>query len=116
AFVRRFGPEAQAAAALEHPHIVPTYDAWREPGRAYVASRYLRGGSLRALEARGDRLPRDRAARVAEQIASALSFAHRQGVTHGRVSAGNVLFDAEGNAYLGDFLLRSAGGIDARDD
>ena len=61
AFVRRFEPDAQTAAALEHPHIVPTYDAWREPGRAYVASRYLRGGSLRALDARGDRLGRDRA-------------------------------------------------------
>ena len=111
AFVRRFGPHAQAAAALEHPYIVPTYDAWREPGRAYVASRYLRGGSLQALDARGDRLPRDRAVRVAEQIASALAFTHRQGVTHGRVSAANVLFDAEGNAYLGDFLLRSAGAV-----
>ena len=42
--------EPQAVAALEHPHIVPVYDYWREPGRAYVVSRYLKGGSLAGLE------------------------------------------------------------------
>ena len=85
AFVRRFDPEAQAVAALEHPHIAPIYDYWREPGRAYIVSRYLRGGSLRALEERGEPLERDRAVRVVEQVASALAFAHRQGVAHGNV-------------------------------
>ena len=60
-FVRRFDPDAQAIAALEHPHIAPIYDYWREPGRAYIVSRYLRGGSLRAIEERGEPLERDRA-------------------------------------------------------
>jgi DNA-binding SARP family transcriptional activator/class 3 adenylate cyclase len=46
-FVRRFDADAQGVAALEHPHIAPIYDYWREPSRAYVVSRYLRGGSLR---------------------------------------------------------------------
>ena len=55
-FVRRFDADAQAVAALEHPHIAPIYDYWREPSRAYVVSRYLRGGSLRAIEERGSRL------------------------------------------------------------
>ena len=45
-FARRFEVDAQAVAALEHPHIAPVYDYWREPGRAYVVSRYLRGGVL----------------------------------------------------------------------
>jgi WD40 repeat protein/DNA-binding SARP family transcriptional activator len=105
AFVRRFEQEAQPVAALEHPHIVPVYDYWREPGRAYIVSRYLRGGSLRALEERGQSLEPDHAVRVVEQVASALAFAHCQGVAHGGVGSSNVLFDGEGHAYLGDFLV-----------
>ena len=104
-FVRRFEAEAQAVAALEHPHIAPIYDYWREPGRAYMVVRYLRGGSLRGLMERGDQLPRDRALRVVEQIASALAFAHRQGVAHGNLCSSNVVLDAEGNAYLSDFRV-----------
>jgi WD40 repeat protein/DNA-binding SARP family transcriptional activator len=104
-FVRRFEQEAQAVAALEHPHIAPIYDYWREPGGAYVVSRYLRGGSLRALEERGQSFERDRAVRVVEQVSSALAFAHRQGIPHGSLGSSNVLFDGEGNAYLGDFLV-----------
>jgi WD40 repeat protein/DNA-binding SARP family transcriptional activator len=105
AFVRRFEPGAQAVAALEHPHIAPIYDYWREPGRAYIVSRYLRGGSLRALEERDELLERDRALRVVEQIALALAFAHRQGLAHGSLRSSNVLFDGEGNAYVGDFRV-----------
>ena len=45
-FIRRFETDAQAVAALEHPHVAPIYDYWREPDRAYVVSRFLRGGSL----------------------------------------------------------------------
>ena len=104
-FVRCFEQEAQAVAALEHPHIVPIYDYWREPGGAYIVSRYLRGGSLRALEERGQAVDRDRAVRVVEQVASALAFAHHQGISHGSLGSSNVLFDGEGNAYLGDFLV-----------
>jgi WD40 repeat protein/DNA-binding SARP family transcriptional activator/class 3 adenylate cyclase len=105
-FVRRFDPDAQAIAALEHPRIAPIYDYWREPGRAYIVSRYLRGGSLRAIEERGEPLERDRVLRVVEQVSLALAFAHRQGVAHGNVGSSNILFDPEGNAYLGDFLIR----------
>src|ERR671911_515910 len=105
-FVRRFERDAQAVAALEHPHIAPIYDYWREPGRAYIVSRYLRGGSLRAIEERGERLERERVLRVVEQISLGLGFAHRQGITHGNVVSSNILFDPEGNAYLGDFLIR----------
>ena len=112
AFVRRFEREAQAAAALEHPHIVPIYDYWREPGRAYVVSRYLTGGSLAGLEARGQRLEPDRVRSVAEQIGSALSLAHARGIAHGNVTPSNVLFDGEGNSYLGDLRV----GIGAASD
>ncbi|HUP20633.1 MAG TPA: BTAD domain-containing putative transcriptional regulator, partial [Gemmatimonadota bacterium] len=116
AFVRRFEPDAQAVAALEHPHIAPIYDYWREPGRAYVVARYLRGGSLRALEERGEPLERVPALRVVEQIALALAFAHRQGVAHGNVGSSNILFDPEGNAYLGDFLTGARPAPDPSED
>ncbi len=102
-FVRGFEAEAQRAAVLEHPHIVPIHDYWREPGRAFVASRYLRGGSLRALTERGEGFEPARALRVLEQVASALAYAHALGVTHGRVTPANILLDDEGNAYLADF-------------
>ncbi len=115
-FVRRFDPDAQAIASLEHPHIAPIYDYWREPGRAYVVSRYLRGGSLRAMEERGEPLERERLFRVVEQVALALAFAHRQGVAHGNVGSSNILFDAEGNAYLGDFLIRGGPPPDPSED
>jgi WD40 repeat protein/DNA-binding SARP family transcriptional activator/class 3 adenylate cyclase len=115
-FVRRFQTHAQAVATLEHPHIVPIYDYWREPGRAYVVSRYLRGGSLRAIEERGETLERLRALRVVEQIALALAFAHHQGVAHGRVATSNILFDPEGHAYLGDFLTAGGPGPDPSED
>jgi WD40 repeat protein/DNA-binding SARP family transcriptional activator/class 3 adenylate cyclase len=115
-FVRRFDPDAQAIAALEHPHVVPIYDYWREPGRAYLVARYLRGGSLRAIEERGEALERDRALRVVEQVSSALAFAHAQGVAHGNVGSSNIFFDQEGNAYLGDFLIRGGASPEPSED
>src|SRR5919106_35941 len=80
-FIRRFGTEAQLVARLEHPHIVPLYDYWREPDGAYLVMRYLRGGSLRDLLAHGP-LEADLTARLTDQVALALTAAHRQGVVH----------------------------------
>ncbi len=104
-FIRRFEPEAQAVAALEHPHIVPVYDYWREPGGAYIVSRFLLGGSLAGVEARGEELAPAEAERILEQVHSALDFAHRQGVAHGDLSPSNILLDPDGNAYLADFRV-----------
>jgi DNA-binding SARP family transcriptional activator len=115
AFVRRFEPDAQAVAALEHPHVAPIYDYWREPGRAYVVTRFLRGGSLREFIDRSDAIPHERATRILEQVASALTMAHRRGVMHGHLRPSNVLFDEEGNAYLTDFSIGS-GSAGVRDD
>jgi WD40 repeat protein/DNA-binding SARP family transcriptional activator len=101
-FVRRFEREAQLVARLEHPHIVPLYDYWREPDAAYLIMRYLRGGSLEDVLEHGPLEP-ERAVRILDQMGAALDAAHRQGVVHRDVKPGNVLLDDEGNAYLSDF-------------
>jgi WD40 repeat protein/DNA-binding SARP family transcriptional activator len=101
-FIRRFEAEAQLVARLEHPHIVPLYDYWREPGGAFLVMRYLRGGTLQHALERGP-VPVERALAVVEDIAGALAHAHRQGVVHRDVKPANILLDDEGNAYLSDF-------------
>ena len=101
-FVRRFEREAQLVARLEHPHIVPLYDYWREPDAAYLIMRYLRGGSLDDLLDAGP-LELEPAAKILDQVGAALAAAHQQGVVHRDVKPGNVLLDDEGNAYLSDF-------------
>ena len=101
-FVRGFESEARLVAHLEHPHLVPLYDYWRDPEGAYLVMRWLRGGSLqRALERGPWNL--EPAARLLSQVAGALGYAHRQGVVHRDIKPANVLLDEDGNAYLSDF-------------
>ena len=101
-FVRGFEAEAQLVAQLEHPHLVPLYDYWRDPEGAYLVMRWLRGGSLRQALERGP-WNLEPASRLLSQVAGALAYAHRQGVVHRDVKPANVLLDEEGNAYLSDF-------------
>jgi WD40 repeat protein/DNA-binding SARP family transcriptional activator len=101
-FVRGFEAEAQLVAQLEHPHLVPLYDYWRDPEGAYLVMRWLRGGSLRQALDRGP-WNLEPASRLLSQVAGALAYAHRQGVVHRNVKPANVLLDADGNAYLTDF-------------
>jgi DNA-binding SARP family transcriptional activator/ABC-type glycerol-3-phosphate transport system substrate-binding protein len=101
-FVRRFEREAQIVARLEHPHIVPLYDYWREPDAAYLVMRFLRGGSVETVLEAGPLEP-SRIVSILNQTATALAAAHRQGVVHRDVKPGNILLDEEGNAYLTDF-------------
>lgn len=101
-FIRRFESEAQLVARLEHPHITPLYDYWRDPQGAYLVMRWLRGGSLRDALANGPFELRS-AALLLDQIAAALSLAHRSGVIHRDIKPGNILLDEDGNAYLTDF-------------
>src|SRR5690606_12675764 len=115
-FIRRGETEAQMVARLEHPHIVPVYDYWRDPNGAYLVMRWLRGGSLREALQAG---PYDLAAAalLLDQVASALALAHRIGVVHGNLKPSNILLDEEGNAYLADFgivkMLGEMAGQDA---
>ncbi len=101
-FIRRFEAEAHLVARLEHPHIVPLYDYWREPGSAYLIMRWLRGGTLEARVAEGP-LSLQETKRLAREVGAALSHAHRAGVVHRDVKPANVLLDGEGNFFLGDF-------------
>ncbi|HNB50748.1 MAG TPA: protein kinase, partial [Anaerolineales bacterium] len=102
AFIRRFETEAQTIARLEHPHIVPLYDYWREANGAYLVMRLLRGGNLLDALRDGPWQPA-RVQTFLDQMAPALDAAHRQGIVHRDLKPANILFDETGNAYLSDF-------------
>jgi WD40 repeat protein/serine/threonine protein kinase len=102
-FVRRFEAEAQFIAQLEHIHIVPLYDYWREPDTACLVMRWLRGGSLQeAIDQRGA-WDVQATARMLDQLTAALSAAHRRGIIHRDLKPANVLLDEDDNVYLADF-------------
>ncbi len=111
AFLRRFAEEARASARLVHPHILPVFDvgtAGREP---YIVTPYLTGGTLAGrIAARPVGLPLPEAVRVCAQIAAALDYAHAEGLVHCDLKPGNILLDAQGNAYLTDFGIARLGG------
>jgi serine/threonine protein kinase/DNA-binding SARP family transcriptional activator/WD40 repeat protein len=110
-FVRRFEAEAQTVAALEHPHIVPLYDYWREPDSAYLVMRYVAGGSLES-EVLDRGLDEARLRRFVAQVGSALQTAHRAGVIHRDMKSANVLLDDDDNFYLTDFGIAFTGSAD----
>ena len=101
-FIRRFEAEAQLVARLEHLHIVPLYDYWREPNGAYLVMRWLRGGSAEEALEQGP-FGLESAARLLDQVSAALSTAHTAAVVHRDLKPSNILLDEEGNAYLADF-------------
>ncbi len=113
-FIKRFEIEAQLIAQLEHLHIVPLYDFWRNSDGAFLVMRLMKGGSLADMIA-DRRLELDEIARLVEQITSGLASAHRAGVIHRDIKPANILLDEEGNAYLSDFGiakdLGSEGGL-----
>ncbi|MFB7368544.1 serine/threonine-protein kinase [Streptomyces sp. NPDC056222] len=110
-FRKRFAHESRVAAAIDHPHIVPVFEAGETEGVLYIAMRYVAGQDLRALLDREGALPPEKAGRIAVQVASALDAAHAHDLVHRDVKPGNILV-AEGtdrdhpeHVYLTDFGL-----------
>jgi beta-lactam-binding protein with PASTA domain/serine/threonine protein kinase len=107
AFLRRFRAEAQAAAALNHPHVMAVYD-WGEDDGPYLVLEYLGGGSLRGILDTGRLLTPSQALLVGLEAARALDFAHRRGFVHRDIKPANLLFDEEGRLRIADFGLARA--------
>lgn len=101
----RFRREALVAGRLEHPRIVPVYDAGEIEGRTFLAMRLIPGDSLAERLARSGPLPPEQALSVLSDIAAALDFAHANGTIHRDVKAANILLEPGGAAYLSDFGL-----------
>ncbi len=106
-FRRRFLGESRLAARLEHPAVVPVYDAREEDGELIVAMRLIEGGDLRRLLDREGPLSPGRAIQLLGQVAEALDAAHAAGIVHRDVKPHNVLVEGE-RAYLTDFGLAKA--------
>jgi serine/threonine-protein kinase len=106
-FVERFKREIALAAQLQHPHIVPLLTAGDAIGLPYFTMPYVRGESLRARLSNHGELPLAEAVRVLREIASALAFAHEQGVVHRDIKPENILI-AGGSAMVTDFGVAKA--------
>lgn len=110
-FRKRFTHESRVAAAIDHPHIVPVFEAGETEGVLYIAMRYVAGQDLRARIDREGPLPMDTAVRIAAQVASALDAAHDHELVHRDVKPGNILIaagtdsDHPEHVYLTDFGL-----------
>ena len=100
-FRERFIRESQMVAALDHPGIIPIYDAGESGGIVYIAMRHVGGGDLQELIEAGS-IELDRAVSILEQVAGALDAAHARDLVHRDVKPANVLVDGD-RVYLTDF-------------
>lgn len=101
-FVQRFRREAEAAAQLNNPHIIPIHNYGEIDGQLYVDMRLVEGRDLQHVLAEGPLEPA-RAVRIIEQVARALQAAHKVGLVHRDVKPSNILIDGDDFAYLIDF-------------
>ena len=114
-FRERFLREPRLAAALDHPHVIPIYEAGEHDGQLYLAMRFVEGSDLRTILEREGRLPPERTLAVLAEVADALDAAHRRALVHRDVKPANVLLDEDGHAYLTDFGITKQLGGDSTD-
>jgi DNA-binding beta-propeller fold protein YncE/predicted Ser/Thr protein kinase len=103
-FRERFLTESRLAASIDHPNIIPVYDAGEVAGELYIAMRYVDGSDLKKLLAE-EPLPAERTVAIGSQVAGALDAAHERGLIHRDIKPSNVLLDERGHVYLADFGL-----------
>jgi serine/threonine protein kinase len=103
-FIGRFEREAQIVAKLEHPNIVPVYDASEQDGMPYIVMKYIEGKTLKDVLNDGALEDAD-TLHVITQIAAALDYAHGRGVLHRDVKPSNIMVDHDAIPYLTDFGL-----------
>ena len=111
-FRERFIRESQTVASIDHPNIIPIYDAGDLDGLVYIAMRYVKGPDLEQLiEDGGHARPARRRSSILEQVAGALDAAHAHEIIHRDVKPPNVMIeDGSGRIYLMDFGIAKQGG------
>ena len=112
AFRERFVRESRLAASINHPNIIPIYDAGEEDGLLYIAMRFVAGADLKTLIRQEGPLSMRRSAELISQVARGLSVAHQRGLIHRDIKPANILTERAGgdgetvdHAYLADFGL-----------
>jgi serine/threonine protein kinase len=107
-FVQRFLREARSAAGLRHPNIVVVHDVGEQGGLYYIVMEYLEGRTLKQVIEQEGSLPVARVARIVEQVASALDYAHQRGFIHRDVKPANIFVGEGDRVTLTDFGIAKA--------